>query len=100
MAVNTNEAKILLTAKDAASGVVAKAAQNVKKELSGLKQLKATFGEDSALGSAAKMLKGAGAIAGLTVGAAAMKDMAGKAVELRDALNAGTLSGVGLVEQL
>ena len=61
-----------------------------------LKQLKAGFGEESGLGLAMKTMAGAGAVAGISMIGNAVREATGKAVELRDAFNAGKISAAEL----
>jgi len=83
-------------ATDEASGVFAK----IGNSLGGLnQQAKNTFGQSGAIGQFGKVLAGAGAIAGFALIGRQLEATTAKALELRDAFQAGSLSMGELVEQ-
>jgi hypothetical protein len=66
----------------------------------GLKGLKGALGEESALGNFAKMARGAGAVAGISIVGQVLKDATGKMVELSDAFHRGEISYGQMFEQV
>lgn len=65
-----------------------------------MKGIKAQLGEESGLGNFAKVLRGAGAVAGLGVLVAVLDNASKKAVELKNAFDAGKISAGGIAEEL
>src|SRR5687768_13054199 len=85
----------------AAKNQTAAGLKSVERDVGGtLKRLKGQFGEESALGNIGKLLTGAGAVAGITLIGRALSDASAKAVELKDAFNAGTIGAGELADQL
>lgn len=100
MAESEQSIDIRVRARDEASATFKKVAQEAKKELGGLKGLKGALGEESALGNTFKAVRGAGAVAGLTLGATVLRDAATAAADLRSQLDAGEISAGEMTERL
>ncbi len=89
-----------LNAVDKASSVFKSAGDKIKGEMSAIKQLKSSLGEDSGLGNAMKIAAGAGAVAGLNMAGRAAATLSEKIVALRRAYEDGRISAGKMTEQL
>lgn len=93
MATRTERVDFKVSAQDSASGVFARIGR-------GLDDLKRTAGPRGPLKDVFELLRGGGAVTGLTFGAVLLKDMTQGAVRLRDELAAGKINAGQFNEQL
>jgi hypothetical protein len=85
----TRKIELRIEAKDAASPVIG----NVRESVENLvRTLQKNTGESSALGSITKMLRGGGAIAGVTLGLGVLDQFATRAKEIAEAFGRGEIS--------
>ncbi|HQY89236.1 MAG TPA: hypothetical protein PK402_11300, partial [Tepidisphaeraceae bacterium] len=92
--------EVLIKAIDGYSPTFGKFGNDLDTMKQKLSSLDSQFGESSNFGKMMKIMQGGGAAAGLNMAGRVLEDVTGKAIELRDALDAGEITAGEMADEL